>query len=353
MLLPVRSRSLAPDEQYQQSLAYGLIIGMAVLSLLVCSLRLYTRLIVIKKFGWDDAAVSVALAITQAFNGLGIAVVYYGQGQHMQNLPPESRAIWLKLYYAAMCMYLYTSLSVKISILIFLRRVFIKIWLQRLTAGLIIFHVLFSVTGSFVLAFQCSPPRAAYDQSIQTADCYSTYTLYQIVLYQAVLIFVGDFVMLLAPIPILMGLKMPTKKIVGLLAIFGSGVIACIAPIVRFSTLDYLRAGSRDLTFDATSSLYWMVIEFNLGLVAGSLSSLRPLRLFHYFGSTKDSKYPGPTHETPQELQDLQHSVRRKKKKKKASLGMGTTLLQETGNENAPLNPRALYNTWSSRSVGN
>ncbi|KAL4965726.1 uncharacterized protein BDV14DRAFT_199500 [Aspergillus stella-maris] len=329
MLLSVRRRSLAPDEQYQQSLAYGLIIGTAVLSLLVCSVRLYTRLAVIKKFGWDDAAVCIALTITQAFNGLGIAVVYYGQGQHMQNISPDSRVTWLKLYYAAMCMYLYTSLSVKISILIFLRRVFIKIWLQRLTAGLIIFHVLFSVTGSFVLAFQCSPPRAAYDQSIQTADCYSTYTLYQIVLYQAVLIFVGDFVMLLAPVPILMRLKMPTKKIVGLLAIFGSGIIACIAPIVRFSTLDYLRAGSSDLTFDATSSLYWMVIEFNLGLVAGSLSSLRPLRLFRYFGSTKDSKYQEPSHETPQELQNLQRSGRRKK----GSLGMGTTLIQKTGNE--------------------
>ncbi|KAL4793128.1 hypothetical protein BDV19DRAFT_380411 [Aspergillus venezuelensis] len=255
MSLPVLPRSLAPDEKYQQSLAYGLIISTNVLSLLVCSLC--TRLVVIKKFGWDDAAVT----ITQAFNGLGIAVVYYGQGRHMQNVSPESRETWLKLYYAAMCMYLYTSLSVKISILIFLRRVFIKIWLQRLTAGLIMFHVLFSVTGSFVLAFQCSPPRAAYDQSAQMADCYSPYTLYQIVLYQAVLIF--------------------------------------------------------------------MVIEFNLGLVAGSLSSLRPLRLFRYFGSTKDSKYQKPSHETPQEPQNLQRSGRRKK----GCLGMGTALIQETGNE--------------------
>ncbi|KAL4940543.1 hypothetical protein BDV06DRAFT_223986 [Aspergillus oleicola] len=328
MLSPARPRSLAPDEQYQQSLAYGLIIGTAVLSLLVCSLRLYTRLVVIKKSGWDDFAVCVALTITQAFSGLGIAVVYYGQGQHMQNVSLENRATWLKLYYAAMCLYLYASLSVKISILVFLRRVFITTWLQRLTAGLIVFQVLFSVTGSFVLAFQCSPPRAAYDMSIRNANCYSHFVLYRITLYQAVLIFIGDFVMLLAPIPILMGLNMPTRKIIGLLAIFGSGIIACIAPIVRFSTLDYLRTGSNDLTFDATSSLYWMVIEFNLGLVAGSLSSLRPLGVFRFFGSTKDSQYRGPTHERAQELHNLHRNGR-----KKGHLGMGTTLLRETGNE--------------------
>jgi hypothetical protein len=69
-----------------------------------------------------------------------------------------------------------------------------------------------------------------------------------IVLYQAVLIFVADLIMLVAPIPILCGLQMPTRKIVALLAIFGSGIIACIAPLVRFSALGYLRAGSTDLT---------------------------------------------------------------------------------------------------------
>lgn len=39
MLFPVQTRGLAPDEQYQQSLAYGLIIGTAALSLVVCGLR--------------------------------------------------------------------------------------------------------------------------------------------------------------------------------------------------------------------------------------------------------------------------------------------------------------------------
>lgn len=125
------------------------------------------------------------------------------------------------------------------------------------------FQVLFSVSGSFVLAFQCSPARyaqslfahtrlierrAAFDMSIQNANCYTSFQLYQIVLYQAVLIFVADLIILVAPIPILCGLKMPTRKIIALFAIFGSGIIACIAPLVRFSALDYLRTGSTDLT---------------------------------------------------------------------------------------------------------
>jgi hypothetical protein len=188
--------------------------------------------------------------------------------------------------------------------------------------------------------------------STKNPNCYTRYTLYQITLYQAVLIFVGDLIMLLAPVPVLIKLKMPTRKIVALLAIFGSGIIACIAPIVRFSTLDYLRVGSNDLTctfnpfhkyltassvliiliVDATSSLYWMAIEFNLGLVAGSLSSLKPLPLFRKFGSSKDSQYKESSRSNPYELQSS-HERNSKKGRKKPSLGMGTTILQETGNE--------------------
>ncbi|KAL4742468.1 hypothetical protein BDV11DRAFT_202573 [Aspergillus similis] len=319
----VHVRSLAPDEQYQQSLAYGLSIGTAVLSLVVCGLRLYARAFVVKNFGLDDIAVCIA----SAFNGLGIAVVYFGQGQHIANLSLEHRAVWLKLYYSAMCLYLYTSLSMKLSILMFLRRIFVTAWMQWLTAGMIVFQVVFSVSGSFVLVFQCNPPRAAFDRSITTATCYTEFQLYQIVLYQAVLIFVADIIVLIAPLPILCGLKLPTSKIIGLLAIFGSGIIACIAPLVRFSTLDYLRHGSTDLTFDSTSSLYWMAIEFNLGMVAGSLSSLRALPLFRRFGSTNGSRYrqPSRSRDGAYEL----HSGGRRK----GSMGMKTKILQEASNE--------------------
>ncbi|KKK16667.1 hypothetical protein AOCH_001585 [Aspergillus ochraceoroseus] len=281
MHIQKRTHHLAADEQYQQSLTYGLIIGTGLLSLIVCGLRLYTRGIVVKVFGLDDAAVCIALVVTQAFNGLGIAVVYYGEGQHFVNVSPEDRATWLRLYYVAMCLYLYASL-------------------------------------------------AAYDLTITNGKCYSQFKLFQIVLYQAVLIFVGDLIILVAPMPILCRLNMPMRKIVALMIIFGSGIIACIAPIVRFSTLDYLRKGTTDLTYESSSSLYWMTIEFNLALVAGSLSSLRPLPLFRRFGSSAHSGYKASTEDT-HELQKVKANGA--KGRKKPSLGMGTSILQDTFND--------------------
>ncbi|KAJ5934270.1 hypothetical protein N7466_003817 [Penicillium verhagenii] len=267
--------SLTPAEQYVQSLTYGLIIGTGILSILVCSLRLYARAFVIKIWGLDDTAVCIALVITQIFNGLGVAVVYYGEGQHYENVSVENRATWLKLYYAAM---------------------------------------------------------GAFDTSVTDAKCYSQFKLYQITLYQAVLIFVADVVILIAPMAILSRLNMPTRKIVALMAIFGTGIIACIAPIVRFSTLDYLRYGTTDLTYKSAPSLYWMAIEFNMGLVAGSLSSLRPLPFFRRFGSSANSRNKTSSAGISHELYDRKSSNLRGSAKKD-SFGMTTTILADTVNE--------------------
>ena len=76
-----------------------------------------------------------------------------------------------------------------------------------------------------------------------------------------------------------------------------------------------------------------MVIEFNLGLVAGSLSSLRPLPIFRRFGSSAYSRDKPSTGDTPHELRNVNGSDARSGRKKNIGLGMGTTILQETVNE--------------------
>ncbi|KAJ5193251.1 hypothetical protein N7449_009393 [Penicillium cf. viridicatum] len=61
MSTSVAELSITADERYLQSLIYGLIISTGILSMIVCSLRLYTRAFIIKVLGLDDIAVCVAL----------------------------------------------------------------------------------------------------------------------------------------------------------------------------------------------------------------------------------------------------------------------------------------------------
>ena len=76
-----------------------------------------------------------------------------------------------------------------------------------------------------------------------------------------------------------------------------------------------------------------MAIEFNLGLVAGSLSSLRPLPFFRRFGSSANSRYKASTGDTGHELRGMHGSEGKSSRKKNSSMGLGTTLLEETVNE--------------------
>ncbi|GME45538.1 hypothetical protein GTA08_BOTSDO04901 [Neofusicoccum parvum] len=282
---------LSSEEVRTIWLCFGLILGTGILSLIVCTLRLYARIFLVKQFGADDISVVVSLVIVQTFNGLGLAIVHYGSGKSMVHVSQQDLLMWFKLYYVAMCMYLYVALSVKISLLLFQRRLFPNAWLQRITMGLMIFLTLFTISGSFALAFQCQPVKAGWDKTITDAKCFSTFTVYQITLYQAILIFITDVAILIMPMPLLYKLNMRTGKKIAIIFIFGSGIIACISPAVRFSTLNYLLEGSVDVTYSSTSSLYWMAIEFNLGLVAGSLSSLRALPVLRRFGSTFGNSY--------------------------------------------------------------
>lgn len=76
-----------------------------------------------------------------------------------------------------------------------------------------------------------------------------------------------------------------------------------------------------------------MAIEFNLGLVAGSLSSLRALSVFRRFGSSANSRDKGSTGNKSHELLNMNGSEPRNTRERKRGLGMGTTILQDSVNE--------------------
>ncbi|POS72062.1 hypothetical protein DHEL01_v209541 [Diaporthe helianthi] len=114
-----------------------------------------------------------------------------------------------------------------------------------------------------------SPDRASH--------CFPTDVVYGIFMYQAATLFICDIIIFVLPFPALVKLNMGPAKKTALLLVFGSGFVACIAPAIRFESIQFYKSGSPDTTYVGAKSLYWMAIEYNLGLVAGSLTGLRPL----------------------------------------------------------------------------
>lgn len=120
-------------------------------------------------------------------------------------------------------------------------RIFPQRYVQRTGYAIIVFIVAFTVSGELILAFQCKPVRAFWDKTIITAQCFSNDTLFAITMYQGVLMFVCDIVIIVLPMPAIWRLQMALKKRLLVLFLFSFGVIACIAALVRFSTLVYTK----------------------------------------------------------------------------------------------------------------
>ncbi|EKG18705.1 hypothetical protein MPH_04051 [Macrophomina phaseolina MS6] len=145
--------------------------------------------------------------------------------------------------------------------------------------------------------------------------------------------FLTDLAILVLPMPLLWKLNMKTGKKIAMVLIFGSGLIACISPMVRFSTLHYVTTGSFDITYSSTTSLYWMSIEFNLGLVAGSLSSLRALPIFRGIRSTFSNYVKSDVYINSRSIEmDPLGSSSQHRRKKRRTRPMGESVLEETVN---------------------
>ncbi|OJJ74453.1 hypothetical protein ASPBRDRAFT_667893 [Aspergillus brasiliensis CBS 101740] len=270
-----------------------IVLVLAIPTTLVCGLRLYLRKSILKSWGLDDWMVMVALIMVNGFSTLAYIITYYGLGKKTKDVSDADLLVWWKIYYAALCSYLPVAASVKISLTVFIMRLFP-------THGIIItgkcilgFLAVFTLSGSLALAFQCRPVRAGFDKTILDAECYSIDTSFAILMAQGVIMFVMDLIILTLPIRRVWQLQMPLGRRVLVLGLFCLGFTACIAALVRFSTLTYAR-DETDYTYTAANSLIWMELEFNLGLMSGSLSSLRKLlKLRSPFGSRQTSSYTG------------------------------------------------------------
>ncbi|RAH39822.1 uncharacterized protein BO95DRAFT_377114 [Aspergillus brunneoviolaceus CBS 621.78] len=283
------------------------VLALAIPTTLVCVLRLYLRKFVTKQFGLDDWLVLIALIGVDLFSALAYTITYYGLGEPLQNVSADQLVVFLTLEYASQCAYLVIAAAVKASLLLFIMRLFPTRFVHLVGRCLLGVIAAFTLSGTLALVFQCRPVQAAYDKTLTHATCYTPETSYAILMMQGVVMFVLDVIILILPMRPIWQLQMPMKKrllVIGLLCI---GFTACVAALVRFSTLKFANDTTNftckchtlpssektaNVSDSASMSLIWMEIEFNLGLMSGSLSSLRKLwGLRSLISKSQDSRH--------------------------------------------------------------
>ncbi|MCJ1459191.1 hypothetical protein MMC28_009568 [Mycoblastus sanguinarius] len=242
------------------------------LSTLTVALRLVSRWMFQKPFFLDDYVIVFALLLSYGDCICQFVGVQYGLGQHMDEIGRQTKVSYFIIWYILQLFWNTTLPAIKISILLFYRRLYPVRSL----------HITSSIIGAIVVAWyiaiqvtaivQCLPIRYYWQR---TGQGYCIHLIrFNIAL--ASINLVTDVAVLILPIPAIWRLQLPKSKKIGLSAVFLAGLLVCIASVIRLKTLTGIDA--KDITWSNAYPGLWAAIEASLGVVAACLPSLGRIR---------------------------------------------------------------------------
>ncbi|KAK3337576.1 hypothetical protein B0T19DRAFT_455435 [Cercophora scortea] len=243
-------------------------------------MRLYTRLFITRtNLGLDDALCFLSYCFTVTFSGIMLKCFTLGIGRHMWDVEAKSLANTFKLFTISQYIYILLTLFIKLTLLVFYYRLFsvpsarYKYVLHTMVALVIALNVgIF-----FATVFNCTPRAHAWDPSVP-GTCSKTGVLPW---FSGASSSLTDIIVLLIPVPILWRMNMAFNKKVRVMAVFGIGLFACIASLIRLGMTQVLYS-STDRTWNISTISIWATLEVNIGIICSCLMFL-PAFLDRYF----------------------------------------------------------------------
>lgn len=250
-----------------------------------------------------------------------LASEHYGFRNHVWDIAYTRLIDTRKITFSLELLYLCASVIIKISILLFYRRlakgILPKAFIYA-TWAIAAFIIAYFIAALITLFFTCRPfngfwwridpfwrlahPDACIDEGLAIVIVGSISALH-------------DFLIALLPTVVFARLPMPTRQKIALGAVFGFSFLICLAGVLR---IVYVKRVFFD-TYDATWALYkvwiWTVVEIMLGPIVASAPALRVL-LCHYiqpyfsYGYSYSISHEMTTHATDASHSRIRDSLR-------------------------------------------
>ncbi|KAI0191924.1 hypothetical protein F4808DRAFT_443454 [Astrocystis sublimbata] len=245
------------------------------LMVLCMILRLYSRVIVIHKFGADDILSVVAAASIVAVCGILLSLNDHPNGRHLWDVPFSVLTdSYLQINFTFVLLSAAASLLVKLSLLMLYLRIFNPVQAVKITIyaciGVLTAFYFSTIIAELVVGI---PRNRGGWQEAQVR--YGPFGL-TISVVRGVFGVVSDFVILFIPITQLIKLSVPLGRKIVLLGVFLTGLLACASSIAttvfRFGELD-----NPDYTWANTLPNAFAIIELTVGHICCSLPTLPPL----------------------------------------------------------------------------
>ncbi|KAF2815709.1 uncharacterized protein BDZ99DRAFT_432408 [Mytilinidion resinicola] len=237
-------------------------------------LRIYVRGYMIRNFGWDD---SIMILANLVFTMYCVAILYteaHGAGTHLSDLAAINKIINWTI--AAQAIYIVTICFLKISLGIFFNRIVVKPWQKTLILVVVVVSTVQSVANFFFAIFRCGAPVGDYLTKQIAGQCASRRTNLILLYMHAAVTTITDWIFAGLPVAVVWDAKMDVRTKCSVGFILSLGAFGSICSIVRFFYIDGLTR-TDDFFWNATNTAIWSTIEPGVGIIAGSLATMRPL----------------------------------------------------------------------------
>ncbi|KAI2851435.1 hypothetical protein CBS12448_8518 [Aspergillus niger] len=197
-------------------------------AIIVVTIRLYTRLILTRKAGWDDFFIVLSLLSAIVCSGLAQTGVHYGLGKHMADI---SNAEWkieaFKYTVIAPNFSMVSTTTGKLSVAVFLLRLMgqtaspAKRWFLYIFS---IISVAWNVLAIVAIMGYCRPAEKIWRPEVP-GSCFSL--KFQLIagISQASFNAFADLTLALFPIIIFWSVQLPWKMKLGVIAVMGAGIL--------------------------------------------------------------------------------------------------------------------------------
>ncbi|KAK8085696.1 hypothetical protein PG997_006967 [Apiospora hydei] len=212
------------------------------LALIFLAQRFYTKLHIVKSFQLDD----------------GVRVANHSIATF--------QAVWV-----AAIIYTLTGSFAKLSLLVVYIRLSPQKTFRYLVAATMAFIASYTIGLFFSFLFSCNPMRRSWDVLETEGKCINQAALY---IATAVANIVSDVILFVLPIPLVVKLHMPKMQKIGLFFVFAIGSTTVVTSIIRTAILPGMLYDP-DQTWAISFATMWIVIEANLLVICGNMTTLR------------------------------------------------------------------------------
>ncbi|OBT98391.1 hypothetical protein VE01_03129 [Pseudogymnoascus verrucosus] len=278
------------------------------LTTVTVGLRCYVRLAIAKSFGVDDWFMVIGYGLFASLVAVLVVSIHYGLGKHALDLESYQQINAAKYLIIGELIYIIDSGFIKISVgLLLLRLAVVPIHRYILHASIYILALWTTVTF-LIVAFQCRPLSLAWNPASGTGTCMAAISITRLGYAFSALDIGSDFLYAFLPVAMLWNIQMTWKLKFSICIVLSFGIFASVATIVRLKYLIAL-TDEADVLFAICITQMWTIIEVGIGMVAGSIATLRPLlRKMNITGLGSSDQYTRESNYKSQELGYIKQS---------------------------------------------